>query len=143
MAKGIPLQLFGTGFPRWIGDTPVRRLHTGRCVFREEKAQVFRSAAGVLNTMHPAEVIGVNSRLFEAAGCGAAVLTEFRPSVPDLFDIGTEVLAYHDFGQLVDQATRLLNEAGLTSRLGDAAALRAHRDHSYDLRVAEILEKVV
>jgi spore maturation protein CgeB len=142
MVKGIPLQLFGTGFPRWIGETSVRRLHTSRCVFRDEKARVFRSAAGVLNTMHPAEIIGVNSRLFEAAGCGAAVLTEFRPSLPELFDIGTEVLAYHDFGELVDQATRLLNEAGLTSQLGDAAALRAHRDHSYDLRVAEILEKV-
>jgi spore maturation protein CgeB len=92
--------------------------------------------------MHPAEIIGVNSRLFEAAGSGAAVITEFRPSVPELFDIGTEVLAYNDFGELVDHATRLLNEAGLTSRLGDAAARRAHRDHSYDLRVAEILEKV-
>jgi spore maturation protein CgeB len=141
-AKGIPLQLYGTDFPRWIGDTPARSAHTGRSVFREEKAQVFRSAAGVLNTMHPAEVIGVNSRLFEAAGCGAAIITEFRPSVPELFDIGTEVLVYHDFSELVDQATRLLNEQGLTSRLGDAAARRAHRDHSYDLRVAAILEKV-
>jgi spore maturation protein CgeB len=142
IAKGVPLKLYGTDFPRWIGDTPVRSVHTGRCVFREDKAEVFRSAAGVLNTMHPAEVIGVNSRLFEAAGSGAAVITEFRASVPELFDIGTEVLAYHDFGELVDHATRLLNEAGLTSRLGDAAARRAHRDHSYDLRVAEILEKV-
>jgi spore maturation protein CgeB len=142
MSKGIPLQLYGTEFPRWIGDTPARKVHTGRCVFRADKAQVFRSAAGVLNTMHPAEIIGVNARLFEAAGCGAAVITEFRPSVPELFDIGTEVLAYHDFGELVDQATRLLSEAGLTSRLGDAAALRAHRDHSYDSRVAVILEKI-
>jgi spore maturation protein CgeB len=142
IAKGIPLQLYGTDFPRWIGQTPARGIHTGRCIFREEKAQVFRSAAGVINSMHPAEIIGVNSRLFEAAGSGAAVITEFRPSVPELFDIGTEVLAYNDFGELVDHATRLLNEAGLTSRLGDAAARRAHRDHSYDLRVAEILEKV-
>jgi spore maturation protein CgeB len=142
IAKGIPLQLYGTGFPRWIGDTPARKVHTGRCIFREEKAQVFRSAAGVLNTMHPAEIIGANARLFEAAGCGAAVLTEFRPAVPELFDIDTEVLAFHDFDELVDQATRLLNESGITSRLGDAATRRAHRDHSYDLRVAEILEKV-
>jgi spore maturation protein CgeB len=142
MAKGIPLRLYGTDFPRWIGDTPARSVHAGRCIFREEKAQVFRSAAGVLNTMHPAEVTGVNSRLFEAAGCGAAVITEFRPSVPELFDIGTEVLAYHDFDELLAQAARLLNEAGLTARLGDAAARRAHRDHSYDGRVATILEKI-
>jgi spore maturation protein CgeB len=142
MAKGIPLRLYGSDPPRWLGETQVREAHTGRCVFREDKARVFRSAAGVLNTMHPAEVTGVNARLFEAAGCGAAVLTEFRPAVPELFAVGEELLAFQDFDDLVDQATRLLNEAGMTARLGDAATRRAHRDHSYDVRVAAILEKV-
>ena len=52
------------------------------------------------------------------------------------------MLAFRDFDDLVDQASRLLNEAGVTTRLGDAAARRAHRDHTYDLRVATILEKV-
>ena len=50
---------------------------------------MFRSATGVLNTMHLSEVAGVNARLFEAAGCGAAVLTDFRPTIPDLFAVGT------------------------------------------------------
>lgn len=142
MAKGIPLRLYGPGFPSWIGDTPARAAHMGCSVFREEKAEVFRSAAAVLNTMHPAEVSGVNSRLFEAAGCGAAVLTEFRPTVTDLFAVGDEVLSFRDFGELVDQATRLLNEEGLTARIGDAAARRAHRDHSHDVRIAKILEEI-
>ena len=142
IAKGIPLRLYGGGFPRWIGETACRAAHTGRYITREEKARVFRSAAGVLNTMQPGEVNGVNARLFEAAGCGAAVLTEFRPTVPELFAVGKEVLAFHDFDDLVEQATRLLSERGLTARLGDAAAQRAHRDHTYDLRVTAILEKL-
>ena len=141
-AKGIPLRLYGGGFPRWLGKTPIRAAHTGRYLAREEKARVFRSAAGVLNTMHLSEIAGVNVRLFEAAGCGAAVLTDFRPTVPDLFAVGDEILVFHDFDSLVDQATRLLEETGLTSRLGDAAARRAHRDHTYDLRISEILEKL-
>jgi spore maturation protein CgeB len=140
--KGIPLKLYGSGFPRWLGESSARGAHTGRSVFREDKARVFRCSAGVLNTMHPAEVAGVNARLFEAAGCGAAILTEFRPTVPKLFSVGQEVLTYHDYDDLVDQAYRLLNEPGLGEKLGDAAALRAHRDHTYDLRVAEILEKL-
>ena len=142
IAKGIPLRLYGGGFPRWIGETASRAAHTGIIVTREEKARVFRSAAGVLNTMHPAEVNGVNVRLFEATGCGAAVLTEFRPTVPELFAVGKEVLAFHDFDDLVEQATRLLSERGLTARLGDAATQRAHRDHTYELRVTTILEKL-
>ena len=142
LAKGIPLRLYGAGFPRWTGETSARNAHAGRSIVREEKARVFRSAAGVLNTMHPAEIAGVNVRLFEAAGCGAAVLTEFRPTLPELFDIGREVLAFHDFDDLVEQATGLLNETDMTARVGDAAALRAHRDHTYDLRAAKLLEKL-
>ncbi len=142
MAKGLPLRLYGADFPRWLGPTPIQAAHTGHTIVGEEKARVFRSAAGVLNTMHPAEIAGVNSRLFEAAGSGAAVLTEFRPTVPDLFAVGEEILAFRDFDELVSQATDLLNERGLSARIGDAAAHRTHRDHTYDLRVTEILKKL-
>ena len=64
-------------------------------VLREDKARAFRSAAGVLNAVHPAEVSRVSARLFEAAGCGAAVLTEFRSSISELFEPGKEVLVFH------------------------------------------------
>jgi spore maturation protein CgeB len=117
-------------------------VHAGHCVFGEEKAQVYRSAAAVLNNLHPAEINGVNARLFEAAGCGAAVLTEFRPTLPDLFSIGDEVLAFHDFGELLAQATRLLNEDGLSAKIGDAAAARAHESHTYEKRLTVVLEKL-
>ncbi|MHB1593659.1 MAG: CgeB family protein [Streptosporangiaceae bacterium] len=140
--KGIPVKVYGTGVPRWAGDGPVHGMQEQRSIFAEEKARIFRAAAGVLNNLHPAEVDGVNARLFEAAGSGAAILTEFRPALPDLFDIGVEVLAFRDFDELVDQATRLFSEPGLTGRLGDAASRRAHRDHTYDRRVADILEKL-
>jgi spore maturation protein CgeB len=142
ISKGIPVRLYGAQLPRWIGDTPARGRHSGRIVFGDEKAKVYRSAAGVLSSMHPAEISGANGRLFQAAGCGGAVLSEFRPAVPDLFAVGQEVLVYRDFDELVDQATRLLTEPGLTARIGDAAARRAHRDHTFDLRVLAILEKL-
>jgi spore maturation protein CgeB len=142
MAKGIPLKLYGDGIPRWIGDTPVRQAHTGSYISLAEKARVYRSAVGVLNTMHPGEVAGVNGRLFQAAGCGAAVLNEFRPKLAEVFDVGKEVLAFHDFDQLLDQATQLLNEPGLTARLGDAAAKRAHSEHTYAHRLATILKQL-
>jgi spore maturation protein CgeB len=142
LAAGIPLRIYGPRFPRWAGPTPLREVHAGRSVFAAEKAQVFRSAAAVLNTMHPSEINGVNLRLFEAAGCGAAVLTEFRSTIPSLFSIGQEVLAYRDFDELVEQATRLLTEPGLGPKLGDAAAARAHADHTYDKRLAVILDRL-
>jgi spore maturation protein CgeB len=142
MARGIPLRLYGPGFPRWAGPTPLRDVHTGRLAFEDEKARIFRSAAAVLNNLHPAEIHGVNARLFEAAGCGAAILTEFRPALPELFEIDTEVLAFSDFDELVSQAERLLGDAGLGAKLGDAATLRAHESHTYEKRLAVIVEQL-
>jgi spore maturation protein CgeB len=142
IAKGIPVRAYGSPMPRWITDSPVRGIHAGRSVWTQEKADVFRSAAGVLNNLHPAEVSGVNARLFEAAGSGGAVLAEFRPALPDLFTAGQEILTFRDFDELVEQASRLLHEPGLTARLGDAAARRAHRDHTLAQRIATILGKV-
>jgi spore maturation protein CgeB len=141
-AAGIPLRLYGSGFPRWAQPTPLRDVHAGRPVVCDDKARVFRSATAVLNNLHPAEIAGVNCRLFEAAGCGAAVLTEFRPTLPDLFDVGDEVLAFRDFDELVAQASRLLRDSGLSAKLGDAAASRAHASHTYQHRLAVILEKL-
>lgn len=142
MASGIPLRLYGADFPRWVGGTPLREVHARRCVFQEEKARIFGSAAAVLNNLNLGEIDGVNARLFEAAGSGAAVLTEFRPTLPELFDIGDEVLAFSDFDELVTQAERLLADTGRSAKLGDAAALRAHQDHTYEKRLAVILEKL-
>ena len=142
IAKGIPLRQYSGGFPRWVSETAIRAASTGGYVAREKKARVFRSAAGVLNTMPPSEISGVNARPLETAGCGAAVITEFRPTVPELFAIGKEVSAFHDFDDLLEQAAKLLSERGLTARLGATAARRAHRDHTYDLRVTTILAKL-
>ena len=142
MAKGIPLRVYGSEFPRWIGESQVRTVYAGRSVLGAEKATIYRSAGVVLNTMNLQEIDGVNGRLFHAAGCGAAVLTEFRPALPDLFDIGAELLTYRNFDELVNQATRILADPGLAGRLGDAAAERAHRDHIHELRLQIILEKV-
>ena len=62
--------------------------------------------------------------------------------MPDLFAVGDEVLTFCDFDELIDQATRLLSERAFAQRLGDAASRRAHHDHTYDLRVAAIMETV-
>jgi spore maturation protein CgeB len=96
----------------------------------------------VLNNLHPAELHGVNNRLFEATGAGGAVLCEQRQALAELFDPGREVLPFDNFADLVDQARQVLADGELTRRIGDAASRRAHEDHSYQARLPAILEKL-
>ena len=138
VADDVPLELYGGGFPRWLRAPELRARHTGRHVTRLDKSRIFRGARAVLNNLHPAES-GVNCRLFEAAGSGAAVLCESRDALADLFT-PDEVIAYESYDELVVKARQLLEDPDLGRRFGDAATVRAHAEHTYQHRLARILE---
>jgi spore maturation protein CgeB len=139
---GVPLVIYGSPVPQWAKELLPASLHTGRHIVRDDKSRVFRSAAGVLNNLHPAEMHGVNCRLFEAAAAGAAVLCERRPVLSDLFDLNREVIPFGNFDELVDRARELLADPALTRETGDAASKRAHAEHTYEKRLNTILEKL-
>jgi spore maturation protein CgeB len=140
LSAGVPIKLFGTYWPSWYESPEVRRHHTGRYITREEKSREFRSAAVVLNNLHPGEVDGYNCRLFEATGCGAAVLTERRTELASFFDEGTEVEVFGSFDELVERARALIGNLEAGRRLGDAAAARAHAEHTYQHRFERMFE---
>lgn len=136
----VPLVLYGAGVPRWLKNQPVARLGVRPAVFREAKARVFRQAAAVLNNLHPAEMTGVNARLFEAAGSGGVVLCEHRRTVAELFMPDSEVLAFRSYPELLDIVRRVLAAPAEVRHVGDAAAKRAHAEHTYEHRLRVILE---
>ena len=42
IAKGIPLRLYGGGFPRWLGETAARAVHTGlTCIAGDRKGSIW------------------------------------------------------------------------------------------------------
>jgi spore maturation protein CgeB len=114
----------------------------GFSVHRAAKAKVFHQAAVVLNNLHPAEFAGVNCRVFEAAGSGGAILTEAREGLSELFDVGTDLLTYTSFGELKERATYLLEDRSAGQELARSAGSRAHRDHTYERRLTQILSSL-
>lgn len=134
LAAAIPLRLYGPPAPRGL-STQLRRLHTGEYLSGERKSRVFRGAAAVLNNLHPAEIDGVNARLFEATACGGLTLAEYRPMLPELFEVGGEVIGFSTFDELVDSCRWALQHPEEGRAMGEAAARRAHRDHTYQKRL--------
>lgn len=136
----VLLDVYGADPPVWLGERPWTAMHHHRSVLRQEKADVFRGAAGVLNNLHPSELSSVNCRLFEAASSGGAVLCEERSTLHDLFDVGVEVLSFSTYDELLKLARELIADPTMTARIGDAAATRAHAEHTYPHRLRTILE---
>lgn len=139
---GVPIRSHGPSWPRWL---PYQDVADGPRPYlaREDKARAFRGALAVLNTLATTEADGGNCRLFEAAGCGAIVLTEERGQIPALFETDREIVTYASYDQLLTRIDEI--RAMSPSERGDrgtAAAQRAHHDHTYVHRfdrVAEIL----
>jgi spore maturation protein CgeB len=94
----------------------------------------------VLNNLHPAEDAGMNCRLFEAAASGAVVVTEERVGLRDLFAPGEEVLTFDTYDGLVTTLRGLLGDSAVGLPVADAAASRAHREHTYEHRLTSILD---
>jgi ubiquinone/menaquinone biosynthesis C-methylase UbiE len=81
-----------------------------------------------------------NMRLFEATGCGALLLTDYKDNLADLFAIGSEVATYRSVGECADLITYYLahpNEAATIAKKGQARTLR---DHTYAARMEQTAE---
>jgi spore maturation protein CgeB len=80
-----------------------------------------------------------NMRLFEATGMGACLLTESRPNLPYLFDPATEVVSYNDLSDLQRKIELVLGSDSLRQRIAEAGQHRCLQQHSYSVRIKEIL----
>jgi spore maturation protein CgeB len=80
------------------------------------------------------------TRVFEAAGAGACLITDVFEGVEEFFEPGEEILVAHD-GAEVAEHVRSLTPAR-AKQMGDAALRRVLAEHTYDHR-AEKLETVL
>ena len=104
---------------------------SGRYLRGMEKSRVFRRSAANVNSLHPAEILGVNCRLFEVAGAGGAQVVERRAALGDLFSLGSEVLVFSDLEGLRRQCNALVSDLAMSREIGDRARARAIREHTY------------
>ncbi len=136
---GYELEVYGNPPPRWSSFTGKAPYQPNGYVRGAAKAEVFRNAGVVLNSMHPAEIDGVNCRLFEAAGCGAALLCETRSSINELFADHHDLETFSTYAQLRASLNQLLGDPARAVEIGDNASRRAHADHTYAIRLREML----
>ena len=116
------------------------RARTGEYVAGRTKALAFVGARIVLNTMHYAEIRGINSRLFEATACGGFVLCHTGAGLGDYFEVGAEVVAVDSSAELADAIHHYLDAPDERSRIARSGQVRAHRDHTYPQRLASLLD---
>ena len=139
-AHHLPIEFWGydlRGRPPW---SPIKRRYRGEAWGLEMYA-VLRSSRIVLNR-HIAEAgqYANNMRLYEATGVGSLLLTDAKVNLPELFTLDREVIAYENADDLVEKARYLLAHEDERAAIASAGQSRTLRDHTYAVRMAELVE---
>jgi hypothetical protein len=141
IAEAIPgFRVYGTAKPDVLEAAGLRSHYHGP-VWGSEMFAVLGNSKIVVNRHGTvAGPYAVNMRMYETTGSGAALITETKSNLQDLFDVGTEVMAYNDIEEAVDIAVSLLADPNRLSALALAGQERTLRDHTYDRRAESLIE---
>jgi spore maturation protein CgeB len=130
------LKLWGT-VPDWLLYR-LRERPRGREIFMDDKARAACGARISLNTLHFAEIDGLNSRAFELAGCGAFQMVTSRPVLQEHFLPGIEVETFESIGELIEKIRHYLQHPESAASIAERGQKRAYAEHTYEHRLQEI-----
>ena len=143
VAEDLPGRRFLLGGNGWADKAlPANVGRLGHVYTRDHNA--FNcSALAVLNVSRnsmAAYGFSPATRVFEAAGAGACVITDAWDGIAQFFEPGREILVAENGPAVAERLARLT--AGEARRVGAAARARALCDHTYAQRVA-LLQRVL
>ncbi len=117
---------------RYLGYVPSKTL-----------PQLYSSARLVLNvTREEMAAYGCAAalRLFEAAACGACIVSDVWLGLGELFVLEEEILTAHDADDVIAHLSTIDREQ--SRKIGALARARVLREHSADIRVKEFLSLI-
>lgn len=138
LATRTELNIWGMGIEEIPQNSPIHGAYRGQAWGREMFA-IFRRSQIVINQhIGIAAEFANNMRLYEATGCGAALLTDRKTNLGELFDVGTEVVDYASFEECLARIEELLNAPDRRTAIGLAGQARTSSEHTYVRRTAEL-----
>lgn len=110
-------------------------------VFGLDMFQVIAQSGLTINThIDVARNQAANIRLFEATGCGACLVTDFKDNLGDYFEDGKEVIAYKSPEECVEKVKYLLNHPAEYQSIAKAGQERTLTQYTYQKRVLEFAD---
>lgn len=140
----VPMDFWGYGAEMLPGCSIIRKNHHGEAWGLDMFSVLRQSFITINRHIDAAENFANNMRLFEATGCGALLVTDYRDNLDDLFAIGKEVVAYRSPEECAALVQYYLSNPAEAEEIARAGQARTLGGHTYTARMeqtAEILER--
>lgn len=141
-------KIWGTEWPAMLPFTEIVQREGAR-VSVEDYVKVFNASKVNINLHSSAERDGVepygdfvNPRTFELAATGAFQLVDNRSLLPELFEIGKEVITFSDEREMHEKIDYYLAHPEERQAVAKAGRARALKDHTYQARITQMLEHI-
>jgi hypothetical protein len=135
------LKIWGPGIDLLDSSSPLRRRHMG-VAWGSDMYDVLLRSQITLNHHGDVAAYANNCRLFEATGAGAMLVTDWKANLHDLFDVGREVAAYRTPEECAQTIRHYLDHPDACRAMARAGQARTLRDHTYRIRMQELVEIV-
>jgi spore maturation protein CgeB len=136
------VEVWGLGADTLPTSTCLRRQHRGRA-WGLDMYQILRDSKITLNHhIDMANGYANNMRLFEATGVGTLLLTDWKVNLQDMFEPGREVITYRTPQECAELIDYYIGHDAERDAVAHAGQQRTLREHSYDLRMQELVDVV-
>lgn len=106
----------------------------------EDAAMKFCRAKIVINDSINEDI---NMRTFESMACKRLLLTEYIPTLQDLFIHGKHLIMFRSFDDAIEKAHALLNDDEMRTQIAEAGYNEVISNHTYDHRALTILKETL
>lgn len=140
VAQEIRIDFWGYGADNLPSGSRIRQNYHGEC-WGIDRYRIFRQSRIVI-TKHIQRVAGDycnNMTMYEATGCGALLVTDYKKNIHDLFSPGKEAVAYASPEEAVRKIKYYLEHDQERKEIAHTGQQKTLREHSYYCRMQELI----
>jgi spore maturation protein CgeB len=141
VAERFPLQVWGPAPKDGFANSPLARCYRGEA-WGLDMLKILRRSQITLNHHGDVPPYANNFRLYEATGCGAMLVTDWKQNLHEMFDIGREVTAYRDDDECLAMIERYFNDHTARHEIAAAGHRRTITEHTFTDRMAAFARMV-
>jgi len=140
LACKVEIAFFGYGAETLDKDSPILPKHHGEVWGLDMYRSLMSSRITINRHIDVAENYANNMRLYEATGCGAMLITDYKDNLDELFEVGKEVVAYRTIDELIELISYYSVNQDQREVIAKAGQERTLSEHTYYKRMGELID---
>lgn len=140
LAENVEIAFFGYGAETLNRESPILPRHHGEVWGLDMYRALLSSTITVNRHIDVSENYANNMRLYEATGCGALLITDYKDNLNELFEVGKEVIVYKDIRELIELVAYYSEHETERAEIALAGQNRTLKEHTYHNRMIDLIQ---